>query len=168
MEKLSTEKMKEMLNKNYDEAENLLKSPERTESFLDEVEGKLNKVEEKLDGVVEPEDSVDKTERDLQRLEAKLKLVPKIGESLSVVPAWISLVRSYVKKEYTDVPVGSVVAILGSLVYFFSPVDLIPDAIPIAGYIDDAFVIDACFKLVKSDVDEYVKWRKDNNKVLQK
>lgn len=168
MEKLSAEKMKEMLNKNYDEAEDLLKSPEKAESFLDEVEDKLNQVEDKLDKVVKPGDFVDQTERDLQRLEAKLKLVPKIGESLSIVPAWISLVRSYVKKEYTDVPVGSVVAILGSLVYFFSPVDLIPDVIPIAGYIDDAFVIDACFKLVKSDVDEYSRWREDNHKVLQK
>ncbi|MBQ6135697.1 MAG: DUF1232 domain-containing protein [Bacilli bacterium] len=139
----------------------MLQDSKKTEDFLDDVEAKFN-------DVIENKIGIDKTEQDLQRLEEKLKLVPKIGDSLSVVPAWISLARSYVKKEYTDIPLGSVVAIVGSLVYFFSPVDLIPDAVPIAGYIDDAFVIDACFKLVKSDVDEYIKWRKDNNKVLQK
>lgn len=161
MERLSKEEMKNVVNKNYQEAEEMLKDSKRTEDFLNDVEDKFNTViEEKI--------AVDKTEKDLQRMEEKLRLVPKIGESLAVVPAWISLVRSYVKGDYKDVPVGSVVAILGSLVYFFSPADLIPDVVPIAGYIDDAFVIDACFKLVKSDVDEYIRWRNEHSRTLQK
>ena len=31
---------------------------------------------------------------------------------------------------------------------------------------DDAAVVAACWKLVESDFKEYVKWREDNNKVL--
>ena len=107
-----------------------------------------------------------KMERFLQRLEKKLKVIPLVGDKLSNVPIMASLIRSYVKKEYTDIPIGSVIAIISGLTYFVSPIDLIPDCIPAVGYLDDAAVIAVCWKMVKSDVDEYVMWREKNNKVL--
>lgn len=108
----------------------------------------------------------DKTERFLQRLEKKLKMIPAAGSVLSMIPILISLVRSYTKKEYKDVPIGTIVAIVSALLYWLSPVDAIPDIVPGLGYLDDAAVIAACLKLVKSDVDEYQKWREENNKIL--
>jgi len=78
----------------------------------------------------------------------------------------VSLIRSFVKKEYTDIPIGSIIAVTSALIYFVSPIDIIPDSIPVLGYIDDAAVIAVCWKLVESDVEEYVKWREDNGKVL--
>jgi len=106
----------------------------------------------------------DKMERFLQRLEKKLKTVPIAGEKLAVVPIMASLIRNYAKKEYTDIPIGTLLAMISALVYFVSPIDIIPDSIPVLGYFDDAAVVAACWKLVESDVDEYVKWRKDNHK----
>ena len=108
----------------------------------------------------------DKMERFLQRLEKKLKKIPVAGDKLANVPIMISLVRSYIKKEYTDIPIGTIIAIISALIYFLSPIDIVPDSIPLLGYFDDAAVVAACWKLVESDVDEYIKWRKDNNKVL--
>lgn len=108
----------------------------------------------------------DKMERFLQRLEKKLKKIPFAGEKLATVPIMISLVKSYVKKEYTDVPVGTITAIISALIYFLSPIDFIPDSIPLIGYFDDAMVVAACWGLVGSDVEEYQKWREKNNKVI--
>lgn len=108
----------------------------------------------------------DKMERFLQRLEKKLKVIPIAGEKLAEVPIMASLVRSYVKKEYTDIPIGSIIAIISALVYFVSPIDLIPDSIPVLGYFDDAAVVAACWKLVDSDVEEYLKWREVNGKSI--
>ncbi len=105
----------------------------------------------------------DKVERFLQRLEKKLKGIPLAGNKLSYVPIMVSLVRNYVKKEYTDIPIGSIVAIVSALIYFVSPIDIVPDSIPIIGYFDDAAVVAACWKLVESDIDEYILWRKNNN-----
>ncbi len=53
----------------------------------------------------------DKVERLLQRLERKLESIPKIGDKLSHIPVFISLIKNYVKKEYTDVLIGTIVAV---------------------------------------------------------
>jgi uncharacterized membrane protein YkvA (DUF1232 family) len=108
----------------------------------------------------------DKLERLLQRLEKKLKLLPAVGDALSNIPIMVSLVRSYIKKEYTDIPIGSIIAIISAIAYFVSPVDLLPDSIPLIGLVDDVAVVAACLKLVGSDVAEYVKWRAENNKTF--
>ena len=94
-----------------------------------------------------------------QRLEEKLKLLPLAGDSLSNIPVLVSMVRSYACKDYQNIPLGTMVAIISALIYFLSPIDLIPDAIPGVGYVDDAAVIVACLGLVQSDVDEYKAWR---------
>lgn len=76
----------------------------------------------------------------------------------------ISLVRSYVKKEYTEIPLGSIVGIISALIYILSPIDLIPDAVPGAGYLDDAAVLLICLKAgAEDDIKEYQQWRDDNN-----
>jgi uncharacterized membrane protein YkvA (DUF1232 family) len=108
----------------------------------------------------------DSTEIFLQHLEKKMKDIPLGGDKLANIPVMVSLIRSFVKKEYTDIPINSILAITGALIYFVSPVDLIPDWIPILGYSDDVLVINECLKWVESDVEKYVKWRNDNGKVL--
>lgn len=108
----------------------------------------------------------DKIERFLQRLEKKLQKIPVVGDKLSGIPIMISLIRSYVKKEYTDIPMGSVIAIISALIYVLSPIDIIPDFVPGAGYADDAVMIALCWNLVESDVDEYKLWRLNNGKEI--
>lgn len=106
----------------------------------------------------------DKTEIFLQKLEKKLKVIPKVGNTLAMAPTFISLVRDYIKKEYTEVPLGSIIAVLSALIYILAPIDAIPDTIIGAGLIDDALVLNVCLKLVKSDIDEYLEWKELNNK----
>ena len=111
-------------------------------------------------------DDEDKMERFLQRLEKKLKVIPVAGDKLADVPIMASLLKNYVKGEYRDIPIGSIIAIISALIYFVSPIDIVPDSVPVLGYFDDAAVVAACWKLVESDVDEYLLWREKNNKVI--
>jgi len=76
----------------------------------------------------------DRMERFLERLERKLEKVPVVGKQLSNIPMLVSLVRSYIRKDYRDVPLGSIIAIVSALIYFLSPIDLLPDSIPVLGY----------------------------------
>ena len=98
----------------------------------------------------------------LQKIENKLTIVPIVGNALSYIPVMISMIRSYVRKEYTEIPIGSIISMISALIYFVSPVDIIPDFLPLVGYLDDAAVVAACIKLVKSDIDDYKQWRKIN------
>lgn len=124
----------------------------------------LKKGYEEAEKLLENED---KLEKFLQRLEKKLKIIPIAGDKLAVVPVMASLLKNYAKKEYTDIPIGTIIAIISALTYFVSPIDLVPDSTPVLGYFDDAAVVAACWKLVQSDVDEYVKWRKENGKEME-
>lgn len=107
----------------------------------------------------------DKLEVFLQKLERKLKVLPVVGTTFAIVPAMISLVRSYIKKEYTEVPLGTIVGIISALIYILSPIDLVPDVVPGAGYIDDAAILLACLKTgAADDIKDYQKWRDEHNK----
>lgn len=108
----------------------------------------------------------EKLEVILQSLEKKLKVIPKLGDTLSIVPTMISLVRSYIKKEYTKIPMGTIISIICALIYILNPFDIVPDSIPGFGLVDDAAVIMVCLKLVESDIKAYEKWRKENKKEL--
>lgn len=127
------------------------------------IENELNKNSSEAEELLKDQD---KLERFLERLERKLQKIPAIGSGLSSVPILISLVRSYIKKEYTDIPIGSIIAIVGALIYLFNHFDLIPDSIPVLGLADDAAVVAAALKLVKDDVDEYKEWQKKNERVI--
>lgn len=108
----------------------------------------------------------EKLEVILQSLENKLKVIPKLGDTLSIVPTMISLVRSYIKKEYTKIPMGTIISIICALIYILNPFDIVPDSIPGFGFVDDTAVIMVCLKLVESDIKAYEKWRKENKKEL--
>lgn len=109
----------------------------------------------------------DKLEIFLQKVEKKLKVIPVVGDTFSIVPAMISLVRSYIRKEYTEIPLGTIVGIISALIYIFSPIDLIPDPVPGVGYLDDASVLLVCLKAgAKDDIKDYQKWREENNKTI--
>lgn len=131
-------------------------TPEQAKSVLE------SKYEEAA-RVLEDEDQI---ERLLQKLEKLLKDIPLAGEAVSSLPVLISLVRSYVKKEYTDIPVSSVVAVVAAILYTLSTIDLIPDFVPVVGYLDDAAVIAFCLNHVSNEVEEYRAWRVANGKQL--
>ena len=48
----------------------------------------------------------------------------------------------------------------GALLYVLSPLDVIPDFIPLAGFIDDAAVFGFVLAFAKDDLVRYREWRK--------
>ena len=47
-----------------------------------------------------------------------------------------------------------------TLVYVFSPLDLIPDYIPGVGLLDDASIVGLCIAAIKSDLEAFKAWAK--------
>ena len=69
------------------------------------------------------------------------------------------IVKDWFSGEYKEIPTGSIVAILGGLIYFVSPIDLIPDFIPIIGYIDDVFILGLIIAQISADLQKYQLWK---------
>ncbi len=125
----------------------------------EEVQKRFEQSKKKAEKLLKDKDKMD---RFLERLEKKFALIPVAGPILSDIPTLISLVKSFIEKKYTNIPLGSIIAIVGGLLYFLSPIDLIPDLLPAIGLVDDAAVIALALKLVHDDVAEFKQWRDAN------
>jgi len=125
----------------------------------EEVQRRFDQSKEKAKKLLEDRDKMD---RFLERLEKKLKHIPVVGGMLSEIPILIALVKAYIEKRYLDIPIGAIIAVVGALIYFLSPIDLMPDFLPAIGLVDDAAVVALALKLVHDDVKEYKAWREKN------
>ncbi|MGZ3693484.1 MAG: YkvA family protein [Bdellovibrionota bacterium] len=68
-------------------------------------------------------------------------------------------VKAWVTGEYREMPKTSVFWALFAILYFLSPIDLIPDIFP-GGYLDDIAIISFVLKRIKADLDKYSAWEK--------
>ena len=100
------------------------------------------------------QEDADKVMNNADRIE-KIMSNGTLSKFLKDVKVYFRMLSDVFSRRYTRVPKGTVAAIIGSLLYVLSPVDLIPDVIPVIGYLDDAAVLALCLKFVKHDVDEY-------------
>ena len=102
-----------------------------------------------------------KIEELLQQLEEKLKEVPTVGEGLSRLPLMISMIRSYITKEYTEISPKVIITLVAAIIYLLKGKDVIPDNIPVVGYADDLAVFVAAFMLDEAELNAYAQWRKE-------
>ena len=89
------------------------------------------------------------SEKDIQELETKLPVM-KRGP---VVKIWDKVVFLWERLKSPDVPKKYKVTIAGALLYLVLPLDVVSDAIPLVGLLDDVVVILSIVKLVSKIVD---------------
>jgi uncharacterized membrane protein YkvA (DUF1232 family) len=84
----------------------------------------------------------------------------KLGTVWDDLCAMIRLVKAYASKHYREVPHRSILMVVAALVYFVSPIDLIPDWLPLAGILDDAAVLAWTAKAVHGDLEAFKAWER--------
>ena len=110
------------------------------------------------------------TEDDLQKvldkqkeLEDKFKGNGPLGRFVADLKLLFAIIKDYVNGDYREIPWWSIAAIVAALLYVLSPIDLIPDFIPVIGSVDDALVVAACLAMVETDLHEYKDWKIKNS-----
>lgn len=106
----------------------------------------------------------EKIEKLLIKVEEKIKDNPDLDEIVAYIPKMILLVRSYYKKEYTDINLIEIVFIVAAMIYFVTPLDIIPDFIPKVGHSDDNIVVNIVVKWCQDDINKYMAWLEDKQK----
>ncbi len=104
---------------------------------------KLTHQEERLKKTVEK--SVEKAEKQKR----------KILDFWDELQWLLRMVRSYLNREYRNVPWKTIVFAVAAIIYFLNPFDAVPDIIPGLGYLDDATVVGFVFSAVKDELEKY-------------
>lgn len=89
-----------------------------------------------------------------EQVEKKLKECRGVGAELigNVKLLWAMLKAATAGK---NIPKATVATIVGALLYFVIPTDIIPDFIPLAGYLDDATVVGVAISAIGYDIDKF-------------
>ena len=103
----------------------------------------------------------DKVEKLLKNMKKKLEGLSFLGDTLIFLPKMAMLVHSYLRKEYSKVPLASILSIIAAISYFVLPFDVIPDFLPVVGFLDDIGVVGLTLSRVSKELEEYMSWRLD-------
>ncbi len=71
---------------------------------------------------------------------------------------FIRMVKAYAKGDYRDIEWKHILLVMAALLYFITPLDLIPDFIPVSGFIDDFTVLVWVYNKVQHEIDRFQLW----------
>lgn len=120
---------------------------EQAEEELTKRSGKVT--EEDLDTVLNKENEI----------EDKFKTGGPLGRYIEDLKLLFAIVKDYANGSYREIPWYSIAAIVAALLYVLTPIDLIPDVIPVIGLVDDAFVLASCLSMIENDLHTYKAWK---------
>ncbi|QRR04223.1 DUF1232 domain-containing protein [Dyadobacter sandarakinus] len=83
-----------------------------------------------------------------------------LSEFQTQVQLLIRMVRAYASGDYRALPWKSLISIVAVLVYFVSPIDLVPDFLPFIGITDDVALVLWLIKTMSSDIQKFSAWEK--------
>ncbi len=102
---------------------------------------------------------------DVEKLARKQKRLNKImnlqvfWKQKQKIKILFELFKQYKSGRYKMIPWRSFAAITFSLLYIVNPLDIVPDVLPIVGYVDDISVFLTLYKLIEKDIEKYEDWK---------
>jgi uncharacterized membrane protein YkvA (DUF1232 family) len=80
-------------------------------------------------------------------------------ETMDDLSTSIRMVSAWARGEYV-LPKEVIILIISGLLYLVLFFDLVPDAIPVAGLVDDAAVLTYIFKIIRDWLDRFREWER--------
>lgn len=94
------------------------------------------------------------------------KVLDSVNQRLPIVKNLLNKVKTLYAmlrdKEFA-MAWSSKTMVIAGLLYFISPIDLLPDYIPILGYIDDAFVMSVVMNAMASEIERFKEYSEQKN-----
>lgn len=89
------------------------------------------------------------------RLEANAGALSAVWDD---VRAALRLLVAWTRRSYRQVSGASLLLLVAALIYFVTPVDIIPDALGAIGFVDDVAVIQTSIDAMRAELDRFRAW----------
>jgi uncharacterized membrane protein YkvA (DUF1232 family) len=82
----------------------------------------------------------------------------KFKQLFDVALTLVRMVRSYVSGEYREIETSTIISGFAVLLYVLSPLDLVPDFIPVLGFLDDLSLVSWFLGKFQAEITRYRDW----------
>ena len=76
------------------------------------------------------------------------------------------LAKAYAQGHYREIPWKTMLIVLGAIIYFVNPIDLLPDLIPVAGLTDDFAVLVWVYNALGTEIEKFQLWESSRARPL--
>ena len=142
--------------------------PKTSNNFFSNYENILNNIEDYFKNLISKKSAIDneevkQTENDISDfIEEKKDDIPdklkSLWEDFLLVYA---MIKDHIHGNFTVNKKALIIAVL-AMAYVISPLDLIPDFIPVAGFLDDAALFSYAINLISDEISRYKQHRLDS------
>ena len=80
------------------------------------------------------------------------------GDNWPYFQAMLRLIRAYADGTYIGASESTLVVVISAIIYVVNPLDVIPDALPALGYLDDATVVALAVRRSRQALDDFMAW----------
>lgn len=114
-------------------AERILQNPEKLKSLLNLALDKLNSMDGRKS---------------------------QVADFFNRIRVFVRMIKAYLRGDYRVFPWKMLVMMVAGIIYFVMPLDILPDFIPVTGFLDDITVILWIFNMFKKEIDEFESWER--------
>jgi uncharacterized membrane protein YkvA (DUF1232 family) len=83
-----------------------------------------------------------------------------LNDGIGQLQLLVRMVRSYASGEYRGIATSSLLKVVATLIYFVSPLDFIPDFLPVIGMADDLALLVWVFNSLDSEIQKFSDWER--------
>ena len=95
----------------------------------------------------------------LSQIEDKKRIGQDIKEKIVL---FSRLLKASASRQYKALPWRSALSIAAALIYFINPADIVPDIVPISGFLDDFTVLVWTYNSLHLEIEAFKQWEKSN------
>jgi len=110
-----------------------------------------------LENLVEKEDEL--KNKILEAAKINAAFMVKFGPKIILI---FQMLKDYLGEEYKEITESTVNSSAFAVMYFLNPFDLIPDFLPIIGYLDDILILNIVWENIQKELIRYAAWKKSD------
>lgn len=128
----------------------------KTSNILENAKALFGK---QVDAIVHQEHKIVELVQNVGKRLSNLAHNPKVKKLTAPVQIFIRMIKAHFSGQH-KMAFSSLALLVLALVYFISPIDLIPDFLGFFGFADDLTVILTLYAKLKDEIDSFLEWER--------